>query len=571
MPRGKLRWIFASFVLELGQAVPERRLIEQVWGPSGASSAALRSATSRLRGWLAESGLSGHLDISHTGTAYVMTARDTLLDADRAASLLGRSGEEPDDEAQRLDRLIEAAELWREPVLADAPPGLRHHPVAAELDHVRNRCVVELAELACRRGQSALVLGILRRAARDAPYDEPVQAAFITAAHLSGLRTEALRHYDTVCRYLTADLGVSPSPILLAAARALRRSGGRTPAGSPPQSILPPEPAGDFSGRGRELGLIQRALTDADGPSLMHVTGAPGVGKTELCRRAAAGLRTRGFERILYAEMGGSTPDPVSPHDVVARFVRAMDPSGRADGSDDPAAAAERYGDRYQELLGRHRTLIVLDDVAGPVQLAGLLPRVPGCRTLANGRARAWSGPECSALELCALSLPAGISLLAAMIGGERIERSRDAVESIFIAVDGHPAALRIAGLRLAARPRWRPEDLADRLRDHRNLMGELRHDNVSLRDVFAHVCGRLDAATWTDLARICSAAPRDRAGAFSVPRAELPGVPDDSLYRLRRARLIVVLPGERDGQDRVHVPNLVRALCATAGEVVPG
>lgn len=566
LPRGKLRWILASLVLELGRAVPERRLVEQVWGPSGASSAALRSATSRLRSWLAEVGLGDDIRIEHTGTAYVMCARRTLLDAAKATALFHETGYG----SRRLDRLIEAAELWREPVLADAPPGLRHHPVAAELDHMRSRCVGELGELAAQLGQSALVLGILRHAARDAPYDEPVQAAYITAAHECGLRTEAVRHYDTVCRYLASDLGVSPSPTLLAAARALRQGGiGMEPVAvlgatgpasvTVPSDILPPAPTKDFIGRAVELGFAQYVLTDTEGPSVMYVSGAPGVGKTELCLQAAAELRAGGFQRILYAAMRGSTPHPAAPHDVLARFVHAMDPA--AAGSADPRVLAGRY----QDLLARHSTLIVLDDVAGPAQMAPLVPEVPGCLVLANGRGRAPALHECTVLELCTLTMPAGISLLAGLIGDERIERSRDAFESIFTSVDGHPAALRIAGLRLAARPGWRPEDLADRLRDHSTLIEELSHDDLSLRDVFDGICGRLDAITRAHLHRICSTAPPDRVAAFTVPRAQLPMVPDHTLDRLQTARLIAMQREVSNGQHTLYVPNLVRAMNAVA------
>ncbi|WNI15076.1 AfsR/SARP family transcriptional regulator [Actinacidiphila sp. ITFR-21] len=240
LPRGKPRWILASLVLELGRAVPDRRLVEQVWGPPGASSAALRSATSRLRGWLAEAGLGEDVSIEYTGTAYVMYARRTVLDAARATLLL----REPQHGPRRFEDLVEAAQLWREPALADAPPGLRHHPVTAELDQMRSRCVVELGELAARLGRSAPVLGLLRRAARDAPYDEPVQAAFVTAAHQCGLRMEAARHYDMVCRYLASDLGVRPSPALLGAGRALHgeEPGGREPAGRRPSPARPRRP-----------------------------------------------------------------------------------------------------------------------------------------------------------------------------------------------------------------------------------------------------------------------------------------------------------------------------------------
>jgi DNA-binding SARP family transcriptional activator len=506
LPRGNARWILASLVLEFGPGISEQRLIEQVWGPRGTSIVALRSAVSRLRGWIAAAEFGELLRIEYTGTGYQLRARRFVTDAgefkeqfEAAAKLEGE---------ERFAALLRAASLWRESALADAPPGLRHHPVTADLDHRRSQAAVQLVHAARHVGRTAEVLEILRRTAHDLPYDEPLQAAFLTAANEAGLRTEAVRHFGVLSNRLAVELGVSPSPDLLRAARegghvaaatadppraaaaaAMARPG---PAAEPARPELEhglPRPVVDFVGRAAELAAIWSALTDERGARPVYVMGPPGIGKTELCLNAAQHLRAEAGLRVLYAPLAGSTDLPAAPHDVMRRFVQAMEPA--ADASEpDP----ERLSARYQSLLARRPTLIVLDEVAGAAQVRPLLPTSDSCRVLINGRIRSPALAGVTILELCRLTIDEGVRLLSSYLGARRAAESELLLPRIVDYVDGHPLALRTAGLRLASHPHWTVAWMTEILRDPRTRLTGLSHDGLSVRQLISDAFGSLPA-----------------------------------------------------------------------------
>ena len=75
--------------------------------------------------------------------------------------------------------------------------------------------------------------------------------------------------------------------------------------------------------------------------------------------------------------------------------------------------------------------------------------------------------------------------LLERIAGARRLDREADAVAEVLRAGGGLPLAIRIAGARLAARPRWRVRDLADRLAPARSRLEELSYGGESVRRAF--------------------------------------------------------------------------------------
>lgn len=519
LPQGNARWILASLILEIPGGISEQRLIEQVWGPRGTSVAALRSAVSRLRGWIAAVGLDAALRIDYTGTGYQLGAQGVGLDAagfkERFETAAGLKHEE------RYAVLLGAASLWRGAALSDAPPGLRHHPVTADLDHRRSQAAVELAHAARQVGRTDEILEILRRTAHDMPYDEPLQAAFLSAAIEAGLRTEAIRHFGVLSKRLATELGVTPSPDLLRAVRADRGAPSaaellRTAGTSriPVESARPglgvehglPHPVVDFVGRGRELAAVRSALLDPHGRRMVYVMGPPGIGKSELCLKAAHELRAQTDVRVLYASLAGSGDFPAASYDVMRRFVQAMEPSGET-----AALEPHRLADRYQSLLARHATLIVLDDVAGAVQVRPLLPISDTSRVLINGRVRAPALSGVTTLQLCKLADAEGVSLLSMHLSEGRTSGAARMLEEMVGYLDGHPLALRTAGLRLAAHPHWDVAWMARSLRDPRTRLAELSHDGLSVRQLIGEAYGRLSAQSAATLLRLHQSAAATR------------------------------------------------------------
>jgi DNA-binding SARP family transcriptional activator len=503
LPRGNLRWILASLILEVGQGISEQRLIEQVWGPRGTSLVALRSAVSRLRGWAFDAELASALRIEYTGTGYQLRTEHVEMDAAAFKQQFAAAARLEGDE--RFEALLGAASFWRESALADAPPGLRLHPVTADLDHRRSQAAVELAQAARQVGRTTEVLEILRRTAHDMPYDEPLQAAFLIAANEAGLRTEAVRHFGALSKRLATELGVAPSADRLRAVRADGRSGpAAAPTLGPPRGarheILPqnrpdrfvlehglPRPVVDFVGRGQELATIRSALVDERGPQLVYVMGPPGIGKTELCLKVAQELRSGFGLRVLYASLGGSSDAPAAPHEVMCRFVHAMEPASETSGLDPHLLAA-----RYQSLLSQQPTLVVLDDAAGSVQLRPLLPLAESGKALINGRLRAPALTGLTSVPLCRLATDEGAALLASHLAAKRVAGAEPMLLEIVDYLDAHPLALRTAGLRLAAHPHWTLAWLRQNVSNPRTRLAGLSHDGLSVRKLISDAFERL-------------------------------------------------------------------------------
>jgi hypothetical protein len=364
---------------------------------------------------------------------------------------------------------------------------------------------VELAQAARQAGRATEVLEILRRTAHDMPYDEPLQAAFLIAANEAGLRTEAVRHFGALSKRLATELGVAPSPDLLRAVRVDGQSaapvsgeslrGARSvsrPQQQPGRAELEhglPRPVVDFVGRGGELARIKSALTDDRGPRLVYVMGPPGIGKSELTFKIAQDLRAEHGLRVLYAALDGSTDAPAAPYDVMRRFVGAMEPTADISALDSQLLCA-----RYQSLLAQRPTLVALDDIAGAVQVRPLLPAAESGRALTNGRLRGPALAGAAIVQLCRLTADEGALLLDSHLGADRAAGAEVLLGEIVDYLDGHPLALRTAGLRLAAHPHWTLAWMTQNLSDPRTRLAGLSHDDLSVRQVILDVFRQLPA-----------------------------------------------------------------------------
>lgn len=155
---------------------------------------------------------------------------------------------------------------------------------------------------------------------------------------------------------------------------ALRRAQGdpHAPAAAQVRPLVPP-PSPLFTGRARELEQIVDRW-DSTGTTIV-ITGAAGIGKTELALAAAAQLAQRDWyaDGRFFVDMRGFDPDraPVTAVAVMAGLLRQL-------GVDDTKVHSCRGPEQRAGLLRRAVTdravLVVLDNAAGPEQLRWLLP-----------------------------------------------------------------------------------------------------------------------------------------------------------------------------------------------------
>ncbi|MET9692979.1 BTAD domain-containing putative transcriptional regulator [Streptomyces sp. NPDC006514] len=237
------------------------------------------------------------------------------------------------------------------------------------------------------------------------------------------------------------------------------------------QTAVPAEvPAapGDFTGRLREVEEVVAALR---GQRDVVITGAPGTGKSVLAHHVAERCHDTFRDGRLYADLGSAR----DPHEVLGWFLRAL---GTAP-SDLPATFDERV-QLYRTRSAGRRLLVVLDGARDDSQVRPLLPGAGASRTVVTGVPASLGSLEGTRLvRLGPLAPGDAVRLLAAVAGPERIAAEPEAALRIAELCDRVPLALRIAAVRLAARPQWSVAHLATRLEPEEHRLAELRFGSL--------------------------------------------------------------------------------------------
>ncbi|MFD7504854.1 ATP-binding protein [Streptomyces sp. NPDC059850] len=197
-------------------------------------------------------------------------------------------------------------------------------------------------------------------------------------------------------------------------------------------------------------GHRERAAAEGYG-TLAAVSGLGGVGKTAVALAWLHGLREWFPDGQLYAHLGAqSAAGAVSPEEVVGRFLRALGvPTGQI-----PTAPAERVA-LYRSLTADRRLVVLLDDAATAAQVRPLLPGGPNVTAVTSR----WRMPGltvdgCYAVHLDPLATEAAVELLRVTLADDRVAAQPAEARALVELCAGLPLAVRVAGARLAARPR---------------------------------------------------------------------------------------------------------------------
>lgn len=265
-----------------------------------------------------------------------------------------------------------------------------------------------------------------------------------------------------------------------------------------PRGPTPRQLPGDVRGfvnRSREIEQLNAVLLDSHGDAVLGsvwvVVGTAGVGKTSLALHWAHQVRAQEpFPHgQLYANLRGYDPgSPVTPMEVLTRFLRSLDVPARSIPPDIEAAAA-----LYRSVLAGRRMLVILDNAATAAQVRPLLPGTPGCLVLITSRSRlsglvARDGAH--RLTLDVLKESEAVQLLRAVTHGYRSDSERDRLVELARLCARLPLALRIAAERAASRPHMDLTELIDDLRDESSLWDALstgdEDEADAVRSVFA-------------------------------------------------------------------------------------
>ncbi|MET0494237.1 MAG: BTAD domain-containing putative transcriptional regulator [Actinoplanes sp.] len=169
-------------------------------------SGPLHVAVHRLRRWLRTNG--GHrLVLEPAG--YRLIVPPGSVDAVMFRRGYAEARAMP-DQAPKARALREILELWRGPVVADAPERLRDQYAARQLERLRREATVELACVSLATGLAGQALPLIERVTETSPYDEQLHSLLALSLAACGLQGEALAAIARTRHALSADLGIDP-------------------------------------------------------------------------------------------------------------------------------------------------------------------------------------------------------------------------------------------------------------------------------------------------------------------------------------------------------------------------
>ena len=460
---GQERIVLAVLLAGAGRVVSAERLIDEIWGqrPPRTAVNTVQVYVRRLRRALG--GASGSPLVTRD-RGYELVVGEGELDAavfERLVAAGRRALAEGRLDAAVAD-LSDALTLWQGPPLADVPASPTVAAEVSRLTHTRLGALEDRLGAQLEQGRHGEVITDLQRLVEEHPLRERLRVHLMLALYRSGRRAEALEAYRLAREAMRARLSLEPGPQLRRLHQAvltddpeLTLAGRPDPQteGRPVPAQLPPGVA-DFTGREPQLRQLDELLSKVDTGALViaAVAGTAGVGKTALAVHWAHRVRERFPDGQLYVNLRGhSSGPPLRPLDVLAGFLSVLGvPADEVPSDVDTAAAL------YRSLLAGRRLLVLLDDAGHPDQVRPLLPGGRGCLVLVTSRDRLGglvARDGAARLELEVLSDGEAGTLLARLLGAERVGSEPGAVAELAGLCGYLPLALRIAAANLAGRP----------------------------------------------------------------------------------------------------------------------
>ncbi|MFF5054709.1 BTAD domain-containing putative transcriptional regulator [Micromonospora sp. NPDC000663] len=555
VPGTKVRALLADLLTNRNQVVSADRLIDDLWGDDSPANpaGALQVRVSQLRKALNDAEPGARELVESRPPGYLLRADS--VDADRFVELT-RSTD--------VDRLTAALALWRGDAYADVADAEFVRAEATRLTEQRLAAHERLAEARLARGEHDLIAADLAELVARHPLREGLRAVQLRALYAAGRQSEALDSYADLRDRLADELGLDPSPELVALhRRILEQDAGLN---APPKAAIIrnslPAQLDELVGRAETLtelrGLLPRQR-------LVTLVGPGGVGKTRLATEAA---RTRSCpDGVHLVELA---PLPAGDPRVAEQILGVLDVR-------EAAGTALSAADHLVAALRHRQLLLVLDNcehVVEPVAalVSRLLRDAPEVSVLATSREPLgltgellWEVPPLSLPEdgdLDAVRRSAAARLFAARAAAQQRgfrldERTAPAVAQLCRRLDGLPLALELAATRIRA---LGVRGVVDRLDDRFRLLTTSQRDvpqrQRTLTAVIAWSWDLLDEPDRAVLARLavfpdgCTLQAAER-----VCRTDL-----DTLARLVDRSLVVL--DDSGAAPRYRLLESVAAFC---------
>ncbi|MEV4057244.1 BTAD domain-containing putative transcriptional regulator [Amycolatopsis sp. NPDC049688] len=568
----KPRTLLALLAVNAGHVVPLEQLIDAIWGeePPEQARAAVYTYVSTLRRALANGG--DPEVIARSGGGYRLAVDLDQVDLhtfvrEVSAGRRARAAGEP---GRAVAHLRQALAVWRGTALGGTQ-GMWAENERARLAELRVAALEDRVDVELETGGGESLVPELTSAVAEHPLRERLRAQLMLALHQSGRRADALACYQDGRKTLLGELGLEPGPVLLAAHERVLRDEPGTPASRPGAGLRVPVPSqlpfdiADFTGRAHEVAELARRLSEeAAGSRLCAVYGKPGAGKSTVAAHVAHRVRERFPDGQLYASLRGVQAVRADPAEVLAGFLRALG----VPEADLPVRLEER-AQLYRTLLADRRILVVLDDASDERQVRPLLPGGHTCAALVTSRERLGAFGGASHLHLPVLDEAEALTLLGRVVGDARVAEEPEAAREMVRLCGNLPLAVRIAGARLAARPRWKVGRLTERLRVQHRILQELTLGDLEVRGSFALSYDDLDDRERTALRRL-GLLDVSSFGAWVVaPLLDCDAHEAEELVeRLVDAQLLDVSTVDDDGGAlRYRIHDLTRAFARERGE----
>jgi predicted ATPase/DNA-binding SARP family transcriptional activator len=472
----RLRALMIRLALDAGRMVTVESLSSALWPDGGPAERAhaLQSLASRLRRALPDS-----CALRWSPGGYCLDIPADTVDALRFESLAraGRRLLRQGDPDAAASTLREALGLWRGDPLADVAEAPFAAATIVRLVELRLCAIEDRIEADLQTSHElAHLVAELEELVAVHPLRESLRRLLVTALHVEGRATEALRAYEDFRRLLVDQLGADPGPELQEAYLAvLRREWRQDRRATPKRRGNLRVSLTSFVGRAEEHARIVRQLKEA---RLVTLVGPGGVGKTRLATTVAADLAAdisggvwltelapltepTDVARAVASALGlrevGLLDGPAAPRDPVNRLVDALSGTEALIVMDSCEHLLDAVARLAEELLGRCSRLRVLATSREPLGVLG--EALSPIRPLGVPEA----GDSLDQIAHCA-SVRLFVDRVAAVRPDFRISDDNTAVVAeICRRLDGLPLAIELAAARLRS---LSVEQLAARLDD---------------------------------------------------------------------------------------------------------
>ncbi len=242
--------------------------------------------------------------------------------------------------------------------------------------------------------------------------------------------------------------------------------------------MLPADKA--LVGRDDELALL-RDVTRAARPTIVVVSGKPGVGKTALAIRLAHSLKGDFSDGELYVDLRGLRPERVIAEDAFQLIGRALGIT-----VEKTTESSSDYPELVRGATSEKDLITVLDNADDVAQVRSLVRLGRGPTIITSRRPLpSLASSSLGVMRLEPLRSAAARELLSELIGAERADSDQESLATVAELCGGLPLALTIGGYRLRARPDRPVSFLARRLSNERRRLSELEVDDLEVRASF--------------------------------------------------------------------------------------